>query len=375
MNRFLVTALMALSFSLPAKAGIAVQAWGGLKNDKEDRGQGVDLYILTNARGMEARIANYGGIITAIKAPGRDGKMADVVQGFDSLADYTSTDYKGRYGATIGRFANRIKDNSFRLNNVSYHIARDAYTLKESQNKPYDERVWSASAKDGDEPQLTLSLIDRNGTMGFPGTVRVQVTYTLTRNNVLRMDYRARSDKDTVISLTNHAYFNLAGDASGPVLDHLLTVNADAITAGDASNTPTGEMRPVAGTAFDFRTPTPIGRNINAPDPAIQKARGFDQNYAINGTRGTLRLAARLEDPKSGRVMEEWTTQDGVQVYSANYSPPSVGIAKGYAIHSAVALEAQAFPNAPNIPSFPSAVLPADTIYNQTTEYRFSVAP
>jgi aldose 1-epimerase len=172
--------------------------------------------------------------------------------------------------------------------------------------------VWSAQTKDGAEPQLILSLLDRNGTMGFPGTVRVQVTYTLTKNNVLRIDYRARSDKDTIISLTNHAYFNMAGDASGPVLDQLLTVNANAITAGDDKNVPTGEMRSVAGTAFDFRTPTPIGAHINDPDPAIARARGFDQNYAINGPPGTLRLAARLEDPKAGRVLEEWTTQAGL---------------------------------------------------------------
>lgn len=375
MHKFLLAALMALALAAPAQAGIAVLAWGGLNNG-EGKTKGVDLYVLTNVRGMEVRITNYGGIITAIKARGRDGQLANVVQGFDSLSDYTSQDYKGRYGAIIGRFANRIMNNSYIVNNVSYHITRDAYTLNSGVNKPYDERVWDARTQDGDEPQLILSLLDRNGTMGFPGTVRVQVTYTLTRDNVLRIGYRAISDKDTVISLTNHAYFNLAGDASGPVLDHLLTVNADAITAGDLkTNTPTGEMRPVAGTAFDFRTPTPIGKNINAPDPAIQQAKGFDQNYALNGTRGTLRLAARLEDPLSGRVMEEWTTQDGLQVYSANYSPPSVGLAKGYAVHSAVALEAQAFPNAPNIPSFPSAVLKQGTIYSQVTEYRFSVAP
>ena len=151
---------------------------------------------------------------------------------------------------------------------------------------------------------------------------------------------------------------------------------SDTITVGDEkTNTPTGEMRAVAGTAFDFRNATPIGKNINAPDPAIQRAKGYDQNYAINGKPGTMRFAARLEDPKSGRVLEEWTTQPGVQVYSANYSPPSVGLAKGYQVHSAVALEAQAFPNAPNIPSFPSAFLRQDTVYNQVTEYRFSVAP
>jgi len=355
---------------LPAEAGIAVQAWGGV------RGDGVDLFILTNAKGMEARITNYGAVITAIRVPGRDGKLTNVVQGFDSLAEYTSQDYKGRYGAVIGRFANRIMDNSYKINGVTYRVARDAYILNEDKNnRPYDERVWSADTKDGDEPQLILSLLDRNGSMGFPGTLRVEVTYTLTRNNVLRIAYRARSDKDTIVNLTNHAYFNMAGDASGPVLDQLLTVNADAITVGDDKNVPIGTMRKVAGTAFDFRTPTPIGAHINDPDPAIQLAKGFDQNYALNGKPGTMRLAARLEDPKSGRVLEEWTTHPGLQVYSANYPPPTVAATKGYAIHSSVALEAQGFPNSPNVPTFPSTFLKQGDAYSETTEYRFLVKP
>ena len=362
-------ACLLLAAVLPAEAKIVVQAWGGV------RGEGVDLFILTNARGMEARITNYGAVITSVRVPGRDGKMANVTQGFDSLADYTGPDYKGRYGAVIGRFAGRIKDNSFEINTVRYRISRDAYILKESNNRPYDERVWSADPHDGAEPQLVLSLTDRNGTMGFPGTVKVTVTYTLTRNNVLRIAYRARSDKDTIFNLTNHAYFNMAGDASGPVLDQLLTVDADTMTVVDEKNVPTGEMRSVAGTAFDFRKPTPIGTHINDPDPYIQRAGGFDHNYALNGKPGAMRLAARLEDPKSGRVLEEWTTQPGLQVYSANYQPPPVAAAKGYAVHGSVALEAQGFPNAPNIPSFPSTFLRRDDVYSEVTEYRFSVAP
>ena len=369
MKPILMASAVLLVATMPAQAGISVQAWGGVG------GKGVDLFILTNARGTEARITNYGAVITAVRVPGRDGSKANVVQGFDSLVDYTSQDYKGRYGAVIGRFANRIKDNSFQINHVTYRISRDPYTLKETENRPYDERVWDAEPKDGNEPQLILRLTDRNGTMGYPGTVKVEVTYTLTRNNVLRIAYHARSDKDTIFNLTNHAYFNMAGDASGSVLDQLLMVNADMITAVDENNVPTGEMRAVAGTAFDFRTPIRIGAHINDPDPAIQRTKGFDQNYAINGTPGKLRLAARLEDPKSGRVLEEWTTQAGLQLYSGNYPPPSVAAAKGYTIHSGVALEAQAFPNAPNVLSFPSAFLPQDTIYTEVTEYRFSVSP
>lgn len=368
MKRYLfATALVALAFVGPAHAAIAVQAWGGV--DK----QGVDLFTLTNARGMEVKITNYGGIITSIRVPDRTGKMDNVTLGFDKLEDYRGQTYSGRYGALIGRYANRIKNNMFMINGVTHRISRDAYVNVTANNKPYDERVWAADTNNGDEPQLVLSLLDRSGTMGFPGTVRVRVTYTLTKENVLRIGYYATTDRETVISLTNHAYFNMAGDLSGSVLDQLLTVNADTITQGDDSNTPTGVMRPVAGTAFDFRKATAIGARINDPDPAIVRARGYDQNYAINGKSGTLRFAARLEDPKSGRVLEEWTTQPGLQVYSANYPPPPVALAKGYQQHGSVALEAQGFPNAPNIESFPSTRLLPGQEYRHTTEYRFSV--
>jgi len=366
-KHFAIAALLALTGTLPAGAAITTQAWGGVGKE------GVDLYTLTNAHGMEVKITNYGGVITSVRVPGRDGAVTNVVQGFDALDDYTSPNYAGRYGALIGRFANRIKDDRFSIAGVEYRISRDAYIYTGSNNKPYDERVWAARPTDGDEPRLELSLLDRSGTMGFPGTVRVTVTYTLTKDNALRIAYRAITDKETVISLTNHTYFNLAGDLSGSVLDQLLSVNADTITAVDGKNVPTGEIRAVAGTAFDFRQPTPIGTHINDPDPALVNAKGFDQNYAINGAPGALRLAARLEDPKSGRVLEEWTTQPGVQVYSANYSPPPVGLAKGYQKHSAVALEAQGFPNAPNIASFPSTLLVPGQEYRQVTEYRFSV--
>jgi aldose 1-epimerase len=364
--RLVFAAIMALAFSLPAEAGVAVQAWGGIGK------QGVDLYVLTNARGMEVKITNYGGIITSIRVPDRNGKLENVNLGFDRLEDYLSPGYGGRYGALIGRYANRIKNNSFRINGVEYRISREAYSTVD--NKPYDERVWEASTSNfSKEARVELSLLDRSGTMGFPGTLRVRVMYLLTDDNVLRITYYAVTDKETVVSLTNHAYFNLGGDLSGSVLDQLLTVNADAITAVDETNTPTGEMRPVAGTAFDFRAPRPIGSRIKDPDPAIVRAKGYDQNYAINGKPGTLRLAARLEDPKSGRVMETWTTQPGVQVYTANYSPPPVALAKGYQVHGGVALEAQGFPNAPNIPAFPSTRLSPGQDYRQITEYRFSV--
>ena len=198
------------------------------------------------------------------------------------------------------------------------------------------------------------------------------VTYTLTRNNVLRIDYRATTDKNTVMSLTNHSYFNMAGEGGGrTILDQLLTMNADGVTVSDEQNVPTGEIRPVAGTPFDFREPTPIGAHINDPDPMLVRAKGYDHNFVIRGKPGRLRLAARLDDPASGRALEEWSTQAGVQVYTANGVSPKIPPAKGYVVHGAVALEAQAFPNAPNIPAFPRAEVTPGKPLHEVTEFRF----
>lgn len=334
----------------------------------EADGREVRLYTLTNAAGMEVKITNYGGIITSIRVPDRQGRFADVVAGFDTLAAYDGPGSGGRYGALVGRFANRIKDQTYVLDGVTYHVTRNG--------KPYDRRVWTARAVAGAEPALVLHLTDPDGTMGFPGTLQVRVTYTLTADNVLRIAYHAATDKPTIVSLTNHSYFNMAG-ANAPgatILNQLLTMNADRYTIADEKNVPTGVIRAVAGTPFDFRTPTPIGAHINDPDPMLKRAGGYDHNFIINGPPGSLRLAARLEDPVSGRVLEEWTTQAGVQVYTANYPPPPVAKAKGYRIHGAVALEAQAFPNAPNIPAFPSARVDPGKPLDEITEFRFKVA-
>jgi len=352
--RFLSGCAILMMLSVPAQAKITRDDWG-----TSPEGEKVSLFTLTNPKGLEARISNYGGIIQSIKAPGRDGATANVVQGFDTIEGYTRAG--GRYGATIGRFANRIKDQTYTLEGTTYHVTRDG--------KPYDLRVWDATPVNGAEPRLILKLDDPDGAMGFPGHVKVTVTFTLTARNALHIDYRASTDKPTVMSLTNHSYFNMAEADAPSVLDQLLTLNADNITAGDASNTPTGELRPVPGTAFDFRTPTQIGARINDPDPLLVQAKGYDQNYAINGVPGTMRLAARLEDPKSGRVLEEWTTQAGVQVYTANYATRD----KGFGQHSAVALEAQAFPNAPNIPAFPSAEVTPRRPLHEITEFRFLI--
>jgi len=365
MNRRMMiaaTAVLGLWPAVPASAAVTSQDWGDWD------GREVRLYTLTNAAGMEAKITNYGGVITSIRVPGRDGAFARVVEGFDDLASYAGPGHGGRYGAVIGRFANRIKDQTYVLGGTTYHVTRDG--------KPYDERVWDARAIDGKEPQLVLHLTDPDGTMGFPGTMEVTVTYTLTAQNVLRIHFHATTDRPTVASLTNHSYFNMAGaDAPGAtILDQLLTMNADRYTIADEKNVPTGAIREVAGTPFDFRKPTPIGMHINDPDPMLRRAGGYDHNFVINGAPGTLRLAARLEDPVSGRVLEEWTTQAGVQVYTANYPPSAPAKAKGYQVHGAVALEAQAFPNAPNVASFPSALVTPQRPLDEITEFRFLVA-
>jgi len=348
--------------SAPAQAEITSQPWGTWD------GRPVFLYTLTNAHGLEVRVTNYGAILVGVRTPGRDGKFARVVQGFDSLADYTSADYLSRnahYGAVLGRYANRIKNETYAIDGVTYHRTKDG--------KTFDERVWTGRVKNGAEPSLVLTLTDPAGTMGFPGTVQAQVTYTLMGNNTLRLDYRTTTDKPTIVNMTNHAYFNLAG--GGLVLDHLLTINADAITPGDATNTPTGEIRPVAGSVFDFRKPMRLGGHVDDPHPLIQLVHGYGVNYRLNGRPGTLRLAVRLEDPASGRVMEEWTTQSDLQLYSGNYMPPKVALDKGYRQRGGVALEAERAPNSPNIPAFASPLVTPQKPLHEVTEFRFGVKP
>jgi aldose 1-epimerase len=356
-RRIMIAALALWAATMPAAAAIHSRDWGSWEGEK------VRLYTLTNAAGMEVKITNYGGVITSIRLP---GSHTQVVEGFDDLASYAGPGHGGRHGAIIGRFANRIENQTYVLDGTTYHVTRDG--------QPYDQRVWGARTVDGPEPQLVLTLTDPDGNMGFGGTMQVTATYTLTAANTLRLHFHATTDKPTVASLTNHSYFNMAGaDAPGAtILNQLLTMNADRYTlSDDARNVPNGQIAEVAGTAFDFRRPTPIGAHINDPDPMLQRSKGYDHNFVINGAPGTLRLAARREDPASGRAMEEWTTQAGVQVYTANFPPSAAAKAKGYQLHGAVALEAQAFPNAPNIPAFPSALVTPDKPLDEIIEFRF----
>ncbi len=364
-----------LNLSTPLQAAISSQPWGTTADD----GRAANLYTLTNAKGMRVRITNYGGVIVSIDVPGQGGKTADVVQGFDSLADYTSADYirnNGHYGSIIGRFANRIRSASITLDGKNYALDADKNgDLDQGGTMAYFRQVFSATPHDGAEPSLVLTHTDPDGFMGFPGTVQVTVTYTLTRNNALRIDYRATTDKKTVINLINHSYFNMAGDASGPVDHQLLQVFAHHVTPIDDRSIPTGEIRDVAGTDFDFTKPVALGPRLASTDPQIAIKKGLDHNFVIDGAPGHLRPAVRLTDPASGRRLEVWTTQPGVQIYSGNSVRPKVALAKGYVPHGAISFQTQHYPDSPHHPNFPSTELVPGQTFHEITEFRFSVVP
>lgn len=355
-----------------AQAKITIEPWGTTADD----GRKANLYTLTNARGMVVKITNYGGIITAIHVPDRDGKFVNVVQGFEHLTDYTSPDYigtRGHYGALIGRYANRIKGARITLDGKTYALEPDANGDGDQGGpKGYFRQIWNGAAQDGPEPRLMLTRSDPDLYMGYPGTVKVTVSYTLRRNNVLAIDYRAVTDKPTVVNIVSRNFFNLSG--GGSIDKHLLQVFADQFTPVDEASAATGEIRAVAGTDFDFSKPTAIGPRLTSHDPQIIHSKGIDNNFVLSGKAGTLRQAARLDDPISGRTLEVWTTQPGLQVYTANYVSAQVAREKGYAPHGAVTLEAQHFPNSPNHANFPSTELRPGQVFHEVTEFRFGVA-
>jgi aldose 1-epimerase len=356
--------------SAGAQAAISVRPWGTTGDDARP----ARLYTLTNANGMVARVTNYGGVLVSLTAPGRGGNFANVVQGFDSLSDYTSEDYiraNGHYGAIIGRFANRIKGAKLTIDGKTYALDPDKNgDLDQGGTMAYFRQVFSAVTRDGAEPQLILKRTDPDGFMGFPGTLQVTVTYTLTRDNRLRIDFRATTDKKTVINLINHSYFSLAG--GGTIDGESLQLFAHRYTPIDAGSIPTGEIRDVAGTDFDFTNPTVIGPRLASSDPQIGSKKGIDHNFVIDGQPGTLRIAARLRDSQAGRQLEVWTTQPGVQVYTANSVRPQVAHAKGYVPHSAISFQTQHYPDSPNHPNFPSTELAPGKPFHEVTEFRFS---
>ncbi len=337
-------------------------------------GMDIVLYTLVNAHGMRATITNYGGIVVSLMAPDRDGTFADVVLGFDTLAEYV--EHSPYFGCLVGRFGNRIANGKFALKGVEYALAQN-----NGQNhlhggvKGFDKCVWTARALETAEgPALVLAYVSPDGEEGYPGTLSVTVRYTLTDDNALKIDYVATTDKTTVVNLTNHSYFNLSAGAAETILDHEMLINADTFTPVDGTLIPTGELRPVAGTVMDFRAATPIGARISADDAQLEFGGGYDHNWIVNGEPGALRLAARVSEPTSGRVMEVHTTEPAIQFYAGNSLPPVLSGKAGrvYVQRGGFCLETQHYPDSPNKPEFPSTTLEPGQAYQTTTVYKFS---
>jgi aldose 1-epimerase len=357
-------------------AGMAMPKSGSLKRvsfGKTPEGQAVDLYALTNKNGVEVSITNYGGAVVSVKVPDRKGKMADVVLGYDSLDGYVND--KSYFGALIGRYGNRIAHGEFTLDGVTYKLAKNnGDNSLHGGTRGFNKAVWSAkgiSSKGGQA--LQLNYLSKDGEEGYPGNLNVQVVYSLTDANELKIEYDATTDKKTMLNLTNHSYFNLAGQGSGDNLGHRLMIAADRFTPVDAGLIPTGELRSVAGTPFDFRSKTAIGARINADDEQLKLGKGYDHNFVLRGS-GSLGLAARAVEPNSGRVLEVWTTEPGVQFYTGNFLDGTVRGKEGktYGFRSAFCLETQHFPDSPNHPDFPSTVLSPGQRFHSVTVYKFA---
>jgi len=343
---------------------------------KTPGGQPVDLFVLTNKNGAEVSITNYGGAVVSIKLPDRSGKFADVVLGYDTIDGYVND--KGYFGALVGRYGNRIAHAQFVLDGKTYTLAKNnGENSLHGGVKGFNKAVWTAktlSKKDGQS--LELSYLSQDGEEGFPGNLKVTVIYTLTDSNALKIEYSATTDKKTVVNLTNHSYFNLAGQGNGDILGHLLTIEADKFTPVDSGLIPTGELRDVAGTPFDFRKPTAVGARIDQDDEQLKLGGGYDHNFVLRRSAGSGEsLAARVVEPTSGRVLEVWTTEPGVQFYTGNFLDGKT-VGKGgvtYPKRSALCLETQHFPDSANQPKFPSVVLNPGERYHTITTYKFSM--
>jgi aldose 1-epimerase len=335
-------------------------------------GTAIDLYRLRNSRGMEAHITNYGGVVTYLSAPDRQGHYADVVLGYDSLAGYLkSSPY---FGALIGRYGNRIARGSFSLNGIRYALAiNDAPNSLHGGTVGFDKVAWKATDArvSPDGPTLSLLYVSADGEEGYPGRLTVHATYTLTADNALRLEFTATCDKDTVINLTQHTYFNLRGQ--GDVLHSVAQINAKEFTPVDSTLIPTGELRPVNGTPFDFRTPTPIGARIAVDDEQIRFAGGYDHNWVIDKPAGALGVMATVYEPQSGRVVEASSTEPGLQFYTGNFLDGTITGKRGqlYRRRDAFTLEPQHYPDSPNHPGFPSTVLKPGQTYRNVIAYRF----
>jgi aldose 1-epimerase len=337
-------------------------------------GEKVTQYTLRNDQGASVSIINYGGIVTSLKVPDRKGQYGDVVLGFKTLAEYEKP---GPYfGALIGRYGNRIANGEFTLDRKTYHLARNNNGQSlHGGLKGFEKVIWNATpieTKQG--PSLKLTYVSKDGEEGYPGTLSVTATYTLTNKNELKLVFRAKTNKPTIVNLTHHSYFNLSGQGNGDILDHLVTIHANKYTPVDKVLIPTGRLAAVKGTPFDFRQPTPIGARINQENDQLRNGKGYDHNWVADKLPGHLGMIAKVEDPKSGRVMEVISTEPGVQFYSGNFLDGTI-LGKGgkvYGFRNGFCFEPQHYPDSPNRKNFPSTVLRPGETYKNTIIYRFS---
>jgi aldose 1-epimerase len=332
---------------------------------------GTEVFTLKNKKGMEARITNFGGIVVSLTAPDKNGKFDDVVLGFDNLEDYEKP---GPYfGALIGRYANRIAGGKFKLGGKQYQVTvNDPPNMLHGGKVGFDKRVWRI-VRTGAQA-VHLQYVSKNGEEGFPGTLTVDVTYTLDDNNELKIDYLATTDKPTVVNLSNHSYFNLKGQGEGDILDHEIQFHASNYTPVDEHLIPNGKIAPVAGTPLDFTKSTSIGKRVDDANPQMKIGLGYDHNYVIDGGGKSLTRAVRVHEPKSGRILEVLTTEPGIQFYSGNHMEGEIHGKAGkiYKFRNGFCLEAQHYPDSPNHPNFPTTELKPGEKYQQTTIYRFS---
>ncbi|HET9742559.1 MAG TPA: aldose epimerase family protein [Terriglobales bacterium] len=364
MTKFFVLLLLALpAMTTPMQSAVTKRAFGTTSD-----GTSVEIYTLKSPK-IEAQIMTYGGIVVSLKTPDRNGKEADIVLGFDSLDQYEkeNTPY---FGAIIGRYANRIAHGEFKLDGKTYHVPKnDGDNALHGGTKGFNKAVWKArEIKNG----IELTHVSPDGDQGFPGTLTAIVRYTLV-SNTLRIDYSATTDKDTVVNLTNHSYFNLKGQGNGDILEHVMKINAADFTPVNPQLIPTGEIKSVAGTPFDFRKPTPIGARINDDNEQLKLAHGYDDNWVLSN-KGKFVEAAEVYEPTTGRVLQVFTDQPGIQFYTGNFLDGTLTGKDGkvYQRRSAFALETQHYPDSPNHPDFPSTELKPGQRYRTITEFRFS---
>jgi aldose 1-epimerase len=373
MNRIALTALLVV---LPGQAmsqqslSVSRAPFGTLPD-----GRAVELFTLTNAHGVEIRAMTYGAIITAIYTPDRNGRRDDIVLGFDSVAGYLSG--SPYFGAVVGRYANRIAGGHFTLDGVTYTLARNnGPNSLHGGLRGFDKVLWSAEPVRSDSAVgVRLRYTSPDGEEGYPGTLQVQVTYTLTAHDELIVDYDATTDKATPLNLSQHTYWNLHGHGQGDILDHVLSLDASRYTPVDSTLIPTGEIAPVAGTPFDFRTPAAVGARIDAANEQLRFGHGYDHNWVLDQPRpGTLSHAARLVDPVSGRAIDVSTTEPGIQFYAGNFLDGTIKGRGGqvYGHRGALCLETQHFPDSPNHPNFPSTILRPGQRYQSRTIVTFS---